>query len=439
MVAAASLEEGTARPDQWFEASETGEALIAPGARFHDVHKEAAYRFRDAVRWSSNIVMGKLGLLLGPERLYRYAVDLGFGAVTGVSFPGEASGVLRTPDHWSARSCPTIAIGHELSVTPLQLALAYAAIANGGLLMHPMLVAEIRGVDAAPRRLQPHTSHRVFSLATTQALGLMLASVVDSGTAKAARVPGLAIAGKTGTAQKYDARVHGYGRGMYISSFAGYAPAQEPALVGVIVIDEPRGKHYYGGEVAAPVFREVMKDLQRLPNGPFQPGAAPQAVRPPSPAPVTVPDLRLLSRRAAERTLGAYGLHAHWSGVGPRVLAQEPAAGAAVERGASLQVWLASPTDSAARVLPDLAGLPIREALRRLVRLEVRARIHGEGVVLRQSPEPGTMVPPGRTCELWCQPGLATDARAGIEPAAARATPAPQPGNLAWGRTADGR
>jgi cell division protein FtsI/penicillin-binding protein 2 len=416
VVAGASLEEGTARPDQWFEASESGQALMAPGAIFHDVHKAAGYTFRDAVRWSSNIVMGHLGILLGPQRLYRYAVNLGFGGITGLEFPGEASGRLRTPEHWSARSCPTIAIGHELSVTPLQLALAYAAVANGGVLMQPMLVREIRDDDGnVVRRYTPRAARRVFSPTTTRLLNGMLEMVVDSGTAKAARVPGLEIAGKTGTAQKYDAAARTYGRGMYVSSFAGYAPAEEPSLVGVIVIDEPRGKHYYGGEVAAPVFREVMLDLRRLPHGPLAPDITQIAARPPSPAPVMVPDVRLLPPRAAEERLEDVELRAHVVGTGARVLAQQPAAGEQVERGASVTVWLAAPADSTP-ALPDLAGVPVREALRRLTALEVPARIHGQGVVQRQLPVAGTPLPIAGACELWCVPGLVTspaaDARA---------------------------
>src|SRR5262249_35847894 len=203
VVAGAALEEGVAKPDQVFEASATGTALLAPGALFHDTHKAPFYKFRDAVRWSSNIVMGKLGLLVGSERLYRYSTDLGFGEITGVSFPGEAGGRLRSPASWSARSCPTIAIGHEISVTPLQLALAYSAIANGGVLMERMLMREVRDRSGhVKRRFEPHAVRRAFSEKTTATLREMLCAVVDSGTARAARIPGFEIGGKTGTAQK---------------------------------------------------------------------------------------------------------------------------------------------------------------------------------------------------------------------------------------------
>jgi len=405
VVAGAALEEGAARPDQRFEAAASGEAQVAPGAIFHDTHEQESFTFRDAVRWSSNIVMGRLAMKIGAERLYRYSTELGFGSMTGLDFPGEAGGRLRRPDHWSARSCPTIAIGHEISVTPLQLALAYAAIANGGVLMEPMLVREILTPDGeVVRRNEPRAVRRVFGERTTADLREMLVAVVDSGTAKAARVPGLKIAGKTGTAQKYDPNVHTYGKGMYLSSFAGFAPAGDPSIVGVVVIDEPRGRHYYGGEIAAPVFREILLDLRRLPSRGLGSGAATVAARPPAPAPVAVPDVHLMVPEAVERRLASAGLRASFHGSGARVLAQDPAPGAPAERGAAVQLWLSAPTDSTSSVLPDLAGLPLREALRRLSRLEVGTRIAGRGFVVRQDPPPGSALPLAGPCRLWCEP-----------------------------------
>jgi len=425
VVAGAALEENVARPDQYFDAN-NGVYQIAPGAIFHDTHKRPGFTFADAVRFSSNIVMGKLGLLVGSERLYRYATSLGFGTISGIEFPGEAAGRLRSPEHWSARSCPTIAIGHEVTVTPLQLALAYAAIANGGVLMQPMLVREVHDPNGVVvRRGTPHAAHRVFSESTTRTLTRMLTAVVDSGTARQAHIADFAIAGKTGTAQKYDAAVGTYGRGMYLSSFVGFAPAEAPSLVGVVVIDEPHGKHYYGGEVAAPVFREVIQDLRRLPHGPFELNAATVAARPPAPAPVTVPDVRLLPQHDAEDRLAGFDLRAHFEGVGPRALAQDPPAGAAVERGARVTVWLAAEPDSLGRRMPDLAGLATREALRRLTVLEVTARIEGHGVVVRQSPEAGSPLAERATCQLWCAPleaGRATE-RSGAAAALAATTP----------------
>jgi len=406
VAAGAALEEGLARPDQVFQASADGKLLLAPGAVFHDVHKQASCTFRDAIRWSSNIVMGKLGIMLGPERLYRYCTTLGFGGITGIGFPGEAGGKLRSPAQWSLRSCPTIAIGHELSVTPIQLALAYGAIANGGILMEPMLVREVREPDGAVAHTHvPRAVQRVFSARTTELMRGMLTAVVDSGTAKAARVLGTPIAGKTGTAQKYDAAVGTYGARKYISSFVGFAPADNPTLVGVVVIDEPRGKRYYGGEVAAPVFREILLDLRRLARDEFRGAYAAVAARPPAPAAVVVPDLHLLLPGAARRRLAESHLSVRFAGAGMRVIAQHPVAGSESERGGTVTLWLSAPSDSASRVLPDLARLSVREALRSLACLSVHARIEGSGLVTRQEPPPGTALPLRGDCRLWFKPG----------------------------------
>jgi stage V sporulation protein D (sporulation-specific penicillin-binding protein) len=403
VTAGAALEEDVAEPDQYFDAG-NGICQIVPGTFFHDTHKRAGYTFRDAMRLSSNIVMAKIALRLGPERLYRFATSLGFGSLTGVQFPGETAGRLRSPEHWSGRSCPTIAIGHEVTVTPLQLALAYAAVANGGVLMQPRLVREVRDARGnLLRRESPQALHRVFSEATAQTVMQMLKAVVDSGTATPARLADFPMAGKTGTAQKWDSESNSYGRGMYISSFVGIAPADHPDLVGVVVIDNPRGKHYYGGEVAAPVFREVIEDLRRSPHSPFVTSNAQWAARPPRPAPVTVPDLHLLPPRDAERRLEECGLRAHLTGEGARVLSQSPAPGEAVERGEGITLWLSAPADSLGHRMPDLNGLAVREALRRLTLLEVSPHLQGHGVVVRQLPAPGTPLERGARCELWCE------------------------------------
>ena len=423
VVAGGTLEERLAAPDDRFEASTSGEAELVPGCIIHDTHEAATFSFRQAVQYSSNIVMGRLALKLGAQRLYQYANAMGFGSMTGVEFPGETAGRLRPVRTWQPRSTPTIAIGHEVTVTPLQLALAYAAIANGGVLMQPMLVRSIHDADGHElRHATPQPSHRVWSESTASTLLNMLCAVVDSGTATSARLPGLEIASKTGTAQKYDARVGTYGRGMYVASFAGIAPADHPRLVGVVVIDEPHGAEHFGGQVAAPVFREVLLDLQRTSWPGFDPANVAVAMRPPSVPAVTAPDLRLLPPREAERRLADYGLHARFEGEGPRVLSQVPAAGQPVERGSAVLAYLAAPTDSLGRSLPDLVGLTVREAMRRLTQRAVTVRISGSGIVARQEPAPGTKLPLNGPCRLWCSPR---------EPAAAQGgTPGGDPAPL---------
>lgn len=404
VVAGAALEENVARTDEYFTASATGAAELLPGFRLRDAHAKAGYTFFGAIQHSSNIVCAKLGLRLGAERLYRYSTALGFGSMTGVEFPGETSGKLRPVASWQPRSAPTISIGQEIAVTPLQLALAYGAIANGGVLMEPMLVREERaGAGRVARRWSPQPRHRVFSEGTTAMLREMLCAVVDSGTATSARLDGFSIAGKTGTAQKYDAATGGYGRGMYMASFAGIAPADKPRLVGVVVIDEPPRNLYYGGQVAAPVFREIVLDLMRRRNGVIGPIEGPVAARPPEVPAVIAPDLRLLPPNEAARRLRDFGLRARFEGQGLRVLSQSPAAGEPVDRGGSVTAWLSPPRDSVHSRLPDLTGLPMREALRQLTVRQVRPRLSGHGLVVRQEPPPGTPLPLEGGCRLWCE------------------------------------
>ena len=410
VVACATLEEKTARIDEYFVA---GHELQVPGHPIHDSHEHPGYTFFGAIQNSSNIVCAKLGMRLGADRLYRYATSLGFGEMTGIEFPGETAGKLRPVSAWQPRSTPTISIGQEVAVTPLQLALAYSSVANGGVLMQPSLTHELRAPDGRLlRRWEPQPTRRVFSEATTAELREMLCAVVDSGTATAARLKGLRIAGKTGTAQKMDPRTHRYGSHMYISSFAGFAPADHPRLVGVIVIDEPGGSVYYGGQAAAPVFREVMLDLMRQPAGLLGPASGPVASRPPAVPPVTAPDLRLLPAREAEQKLADYGLRARFEGVGPRVLSQMPAAGEPLERGGSVVAYLSPPPDSVGRQLPNLLGVPMREALRQLSLRQVTVHLEGRGLVVRQEPAPGSALPLAGGCRLWCEePGSASRSR----------------------------
>jgi len=171
--------------------------------------------------------------------------------------------------------------------------------------------------------------------------------------------------------------------------------------------------------VAAPVFREVLLDLQRTSWPGFDPANVAVAMRPPSVPAVTAPDLRLLPPREAEHRLADYGLHARFEGEGPRVLSQVPAAGQPIERGSAVIAYLAAPADSTGRSLPDLVGLTVREAMRRLTQRSVTVHITGSGVVTRQDPPPGTRLPLSGPCRLWCSPRepSVTKAEAGGDPA----------------------
>jgi cell division protein FtsI (penicillin-binding protein 3) len=401
VVVAATLEEDVAEPGTIYDAEQG--AYNFGGFVIHDSHEYDDLTFWDAVRYSSNIIAGKLAVELGDRRFYEYSTAFGFGSLTGVEFPGEVGGQLRPPHQWSGRSLPTLAMGQEVSVTPLQMALSYAVVANGGLLMKPQLIlAELDNHGKVVKRFKPHAVRRVFSDKTASVLRGMLEAVVDSGTAKRARIDWAKVAGKTGTAQKYDPESGTYSRGKYVSSFVGFLPAHDPRLVCLVLVDEPR-RGYYGGEIAAPVFRDIVEDIRRMRGGPLSPTPAtvhvdPDDLKPPS---TVVPDVRLLPLEEAMRQLADLGFRTKTQGEGVRVVGQHPSGGIATERGEVIELTL---DGGARRIMPRVVGLTVRQALAELSECSVRPTVRGSGVVRAQEPAAGARLSPDRRCVLYCRP-----------------------------------
>jgi cell division protein FtsI (penicillin-binding protein 3) len=220
---------------------------------------------------SSNVGAVKIGLELGADRFYKWVRRFGFGEPTGVQFPGEEQGIVPPPSEFSGSTMGNLPIGQGLSVTPMQMAAAYSAIANGGTLRAPRLV-----LDDGDSPVTPPPGHRVISKQTSAQLRQMLEGVLaPGGTASEVSVPGYTLAGKTGTAQV--AVNGGYSDTRFVASFVGFAPAQDPQLLVAVVVDEPQG-NYYGGVVAAPAFVEIAKfALPYLEIPPDQKGAAASA------------------------------------------------------------------------------------------------------------------------------------------------------------------
>ncbi len=254
-----------------------GGALRVANHTYHDWRSGfGVMPFSQVVVNSSNVGMIKVGLRMQPERFHEWLRGFGFGQTTGIELPGEAPGILRAPESWSALSQSSMIIGQEVGVTPLQLATAVSAIANGGLLMEPHLVQEIRDADGELQmRREPQVRRRVLDEATARRVLTVLEAVVDpsNNTGKAAGIPGYRIAGKTGTAQKI-----GPDRqySQYMSSFVGILPASAPELVILVVVDAPdRSKGYYGTVVAAPAFRAIaetaIRVLRLAPDAPVAP------------------------------------------------------------------------------------------------------------------------------------------------------------------------
>lgn len=214
--------------------------------------------FSEVFEVSSNIGVAKIAQALGPETIYKYAKRFRFGRLTGVGLKGEVGGWLKNPSIWSKTTIGAIPIGYEVTVTPLQLICALSSIANDGVYMKPFVVKYIKdNRDQVIRSFNPEVVDRVVSVDTARRIKEILVKVVEKGTAKRARIKGIKVAGKTGTARKV---VDGkYAQGKYYGSFMGFAPADKPKIAAIAVIDEPHPS-YFGGTVAAPVVKEVLEN-----------------------------------------------------------------------------------------------------------------------------------------------------------------------------------
>ncbi|HEY5997920.1 MAG TPA: penicillin-binding protein 2 [bacterium] len=243
-------------------------AMPFQGGTLHDVHPYGALTVEGVIAKSSNIGSTKIAMRLGAENYHRYLKAFGFGAKTGVDLPGEASGLLRPPSQWSGRSIASVAIGQEISVTPLQITAAFAAAVNGGVLHRPRVARELVSPEGTViKRYDPQEVRRVISPETSRQVVDILVKVVEEGTGKAAAVPGYTVGGKTGTAQKYDPALRTYSGSKFLASFIGVAPARDPRLVVLVMVDEPHGA-IYGGSVSAPVFQRVVQRTLRYLNVP---------------------------------------------------------------------------------------------------------------------------------------------------------------------------
>jgi cell division protein FtsI (penicillin-binding protein 3) len=246
-----ALQSGIFTPDTKIPTSPG--VLVLDRRRIRDIRDYGVLTLANVLVKSSNIGTAKIALELNPSQLVTTLQSVGFGQLTGVELPGERSGVLQSKERWRLSEHATLSYGYGLSVTALQLARAYMVLANGGVLK-PIT---IRRREELPR------GERVLPSDVVGQINQMLEHVVVKGTGQRARLPSYRVAGKTGTVRKINPE-GGYLEGHYLALFAGFAPANEPQFVAVVMIDDPRGEFYYGGQVAAPVFRDIMATALRL-------------------------------------------------------------------------------------------------------------------------------------------------------------------------------
>lgn len=259
VTAAALLEEGRIGPEEPIFC-EQGSYRTVGRHILHDHRPHGTLSFHDVITLSSNIGTAKAAQRLKPDELYSYIQAFGFGRKTGVEMPGEISGIIAPPARWSGLSPYIIPIGQEVAVTPIQLAVMTAVVANGGLRVRPYLVDRIQ--DAAGRVVWSHAADeplRILNPETIRVLQDMLTDAIESGTGQLAKIQGLTVAGKTGTAQKLEPNGR-YSHSRYIASFVGFGPVPDSRFVIVVNMDEPRPV-YFGGVVAAPMFKRIVEQL----------------------------------------------------------------------------------------------------------------------------------------------------------------------------------
>lgn len=349
VTAAAAIEEGVIAPSDLID---TAPGFIRIGSRppIHDVGRYGLLSFEDVMVKSSNVGAIKAGWAIGAERLNRYVRRFGFGEVHAPDFRGASGGKVWRAEDLDASALASVSMGYQVSVTPLQMAAATAAVANGGTLFEPRLVRAIIK-DGVRDVIEPRPLRRAISPSTAATLTAIMEGVVERGTGQGAQVPGYQVAGKTGTSQKI---INGaYSRSDHVGSFTGFIPSRRPELAVLVVIDAPRRGGYYGGTVAAPVFRQFAEAAMRHLG-------IPPAINPPTPL-VVQSDAVLPVRYA----------------------------------GRSDQLQRVSLTTDGVLQMPDLLGLGARDAVRALTQLGLSVRLRGAGVVTGQSPAPGEPVGAG--------------------------------------------
>ncbi len=258
-LAAAALEEGLYSLNTVIDCS--GGAIKVGNMTFHDHKAYKSLTFAQVIEVSSNVGAIKIGQQIGSKRLYGYYSKFGFGRRTKLGLPGEGAGKLKNLEHWKPSSIGAISMGQEMSVTAIQLAAALNTVANGGVFLNPKIVLDaVRSRYDKPEQMPDGL--RVISKRTCNRLKKALVMVTENGTGVSAKVAGYSVAGKTGTAQKFDTKKGTYSKKNYIASFIGFLPAYDPKVSIVVIVDEPRTE-IWGGSVAAPIFKDIGEWLMK--------------------------------------------------------------------------------------------------------------------------------------------------------------------------------
>jgi cell division protein FtsI (penicillin-binding protein 3) len=359
----------------------------------------------EILAYSSNIGTAKIGFQLGAQKLDQILSDYGFGQKTQVDLPGEARGIIK-PLPWSQISLATTCFGQGIAVTAVQIANAYAAVANGGVLNTPYLVQSIRDSETGETKdFGPKMVRRVLTPEESASMRMMLAGVTaPGGTGETARVDGFLVGGKTGTAQKVNPDGRGYMKGGYVSSFAGFIPATDPKFVIYVVVDHPREKSYYGTQVAGPIFSRLASYAAR------RAGLAPVILSAKNLVDqnmiqkMTATTPEKIAKRMAQKykrtASGKARLPAQARNLKNPVLPSSDVLTSAEALTSPLTESETPPMES----VPDLKNLTLREVYRRLGGQDLQVQIHGQGVVSEVIPAAGSPLPSNHKIQVYLKP-----------------------------------
>jgi len=387
-----AIENHVTNPDVMVDC-QMGSILVA-GRLIHDWHPFGVLSVRDVLAHSSDVGTIKVALNLGAPRFYETMRKFGIGQPTGIELPGENHGKLRTLDNWTASSIGSVAIGQEVSVTPVQIISAISAIANGGTLYRSHVVQEIRGSGSAdlplPKRPEPT---EVTDAKTAATVREMMENVILKGTGTPARLNGYTAAGKSGTAQKIDTNTGRYSPNQYVASFVGFAPVNEPAVTILVVLDSPEGAHH-GGEVGGPVFKRVAEQVLAYLDVPHDVPVESDSEFAKKNKSSAEPDDSVVQNdlRAADRKTQQE--QATFQNVVSKNTATRPNSSSSSNSSSSAAPTTVISEEDSVDV-PDLTGETVRGVTESCSRLGLIPELIGSGVAVEQTPDPGTRVQRG--------------------------------------------
>lgn len=418
--AAASLEENIENKNSIIQTESINEVK---GIGITDVHSSKSMTFQEVLEQSSNVGFGKIALKIGSERFYKYSRDFGFGIYSGVELPGENKGLLKRPIDFSSFSLPYMSIGYEVLVNAMQISNAYAAVANKGMMMKSYIVKkETTSGGETIFENKPNLLRQVISENTSRNLTELLTGVVERGTGTDAKLEGVRVAGKTGTSQRL---VEGkYSSSSHNASFVGYLPAEDPKILITVILNNPKSGEFYGGKVAAPIFRRIAEkilnfagegntELSRFSNVSFNPSQIDTRTDEVD-SRIMMPNVMNLKLETAAGILEESGLKFEVINEGNTtttagvviVVSQQPEANLSIDPESGLKVKLtvknAEVTGDRLLVVPDVRGMSVRKGMNKILSGGFEIAVDGSGKIIDQTPAPGTKQLPGSKILIYC-------------------------------------